>query len=97
MKGTISLDCESLIFTPGENPCWEIQAEDQQENTGNHLQFTLIANEETTYHDGVVEKIRTEEICREEQQVEGRIIYPVDYEHSYDFEIQIPTMNRSKS
>ena len=95
LKGTIKIDCEKSTFDPGETIKGNIHLKIKKETKGNKLIVALVADETTTYYDGDDRRTEHDEVYRDEQEIEGKKVFPVGYEQTYDFVITIPAMNSS--
>jgi hypothetical protein len=93
MKGTITLQCEKNTFDPGETIKGTISVKIKKETRGNQLKVSLIADRTTTFYDGDERRTDHDEIYRDELVLEDKKTYPVGYENTYDFSINIPKMN----
>jgi len=93
MKGTITLHCEKNTFDPGETIKGSISVKIKKETRGNNLKICLTADRITTVYDGDERRTDHDEIYRDELVLEDKKTYPVAYENTYEFSLNIPNMN----
>lgn len=92
LKGSITLSLPRLSFNPGDVISGTFELQTKKEIHGNRLIVSLIGTRTVRTRHGGKTRTRTEEIYRDEVQIEGTKNYFAGYTATHAFQIKAPNL-----